>query len=87
MCSALVVLEHSCFALSENEIHLIDMEVTQGVPPMLVRMSLAQWMVQQVQALSRQTVVSGLKKVRQIDRSLFIITSVVVLSLDHTVVD
>ncbi len=62
-CSALVVLEHSCFALTENEIHLIEMEVTQGVPPMLVRMSLAQWMVQQVQALSRQTVVSGLKKV------------------------
>lgn len=39
------------------------MEVTQGVTPMLVRMSLAQWMVQQVQALSKQTVVSGLKKV------------------------
>lgn len=59
---ALVVLEHSCFALTENEIHLIEMEVSQGVPPMVVRMSLAQWMVQQIQTLSRQTVVSGLKK-------------------------
>jgi len=60
-----VVLEHSCFALTENEIHLIEMEVTQGVVPVVVKMSLAQWLVQQIQALSRQTVVSGLKKVRK----------------------
>ena len=63
-CSCLVVLEHSCFACIENETHLIEMEISQGVPPMIARMGVAQWLVQQVQAISRQAFIAGLKKVR-----------------------
>ena len=59
-----MVLEHSCFACSENEAHLVDMSVTQGCPPILVKIALTQWLVQQVQALSRQAIITGLKKVR-----------------------
>ena len=60
-----MVLEHSCFACTENESHLIDSHISQGVPPMVARIGLAQWMVHQVQALNRQAVIAGLKKVRR----------------------
>lgn len=48
----------------ENEGHLVGMEVTQGCPPVVSRVPLVQWLVQQLQVLSRQTIVAGLKKVR-----------------------
>lgn len=59
---ALAVLEHACFACAENEAHLVSMQVTQGVAPMLVRASLCQWLVQQMQAIARQAAIAGLKK-------------------------
>jgi hypothetical protein len=59
---ALVLLENSCFACSENEAHLVEIEITRGVAPLVARMGIAQWLVQQIQALSSQPLVLGLKK-------------------------
>ena len=59
------MLESSCFACPENEARLVGIEVTRGVPPLLARFGIAQWLVQQVQALGRQGLVPGLKKVRR----------------------
>ena len=56
------MLEHSCFACIENENHLVEMEVTQGFPPVVSRAPLVGWLVSQVQALTRQPFVDGLKK-------------------------
>lgn len=64
MCRCLMVLEHSCFACAENEAHLVEMEVTHGLPPVVNCVLLIQWLVQQVQVLNRQAFVPGLKKVR-----------------------
>lgn len=66
------MLENSCFACSDNEAHLVGVEVTQGVPPLVARIGMAQWLVQQVQTLGRQGLVLGLKKVSLRGRGLLL---------------
>lgn len=59
---ALQVLESACFACPENEAFLLGASVAVGVPPMVAYPGFVGWLVQQLELLSRQALISGIKK-------------------------
>ncbi|KAL4429823.1 hypothetical protein ABPG77_010940 [Micractinium sp. CCAP 211/92] len=59
---ALHVLESACFACPENEAFLLGTSVTVGVPPMVASPGFVSWLVQQLELVSRQALIAGIKK-------------------------
>ncbi|KAL4437365.1 hypothetical protein ABPG75_004504 [Micractinium tetrahymenae] len=59
---ALHVLESACFACPENEAFLLGASVAVGVPPMVASPGFVGWLVQQLELLSRQALIPGIKK-------------------------
>jgi hypothetical protein len=59
---ALLLLENACFACPDNEALLLAVQVRSGVEPLISTAGLVSWLVQQLGLLSRQALITGIKK-------------------------
>lgn len=59
------MLENACFACPANEARLLAAAVTAGEPPLAASQGLVAWLASQLGLLSRQALITGVKKVGQ----------------------